>query len=161
MIVVADTSPINYLLLINQIDLLPQLFEQVIIPDVVCDEMRDLDAPPVLQQWIADPPSWLMIQPVPIMDTTLNTLDHGEQAAITLAQILPADLLIIDERLGRRMAEERGIAIIGTVGVLDAAATLGLVNLAETLMKLQETNFRVSRHILQTLLNTEPDPSTD
>ncbi|MCY7394421.1 MAG: hypothetical protein LH647_23870 [Leptolyngbyaceae cyanobacterium CAN_BIN12] len=73
MIVVADTSPINYLLLINQIDLMPCLFQQIIIPDVVRDEMLDPDAPPVLQQWITNPPSWLTVQTVPVIDTTLNT----------------------------------------------------------------------------------------
>lgn len=153
MIVVADTSPINYLLLINQIDLLPRLFQQIIIPDVVRDEMLDPDAPPVLQQWIAKPPSWLTVQTVPIIDTTLSSLDPGEQAAITLAQTLPADLLIIDERLGRQIAEERGIAIIGTLGILDDAADQGLINLAEVIAQLQQTNFRVSRRIIQALLN--------
>lgn len=153
MIVVADTSPINYLLLINQIDLLPRLFQQIIIPEIVRDEMIDPDAPPVLQQWIANPPSWLTIQTVPIIDTTLSSLDPGEQAAITLAQTLPADLLIIDERLGRRIAEERGIAIIGILGILDDAADQGLINLAEVLAQLQQTNFRVSRRIIQALLN--------
>jgi predicted nucleic acid-binding protein len=153
MIVIADTSPINYLLLINQIDLLPLLFQQIIIPDMVRDEMLDPDAPPVLRQWITHPPSWLTIQTVPVIDTTLNTLDPGEQAAITLAQTLPADLLIIDERLGRQIAEERGIAIIGTLGILDDAATQGLINLAEAIAQLQQTNFRVSRRIIQALLN--------
>jgi predicted nucleic acid-binding protein len=153
MIVVADTSPINYLLLINQIDLLPHLLQQIIIPDVVRDEMLDPDAPPVLQQWIVNPPSWLTVQTVPIIDTTLSSLDPGEQAAITLAQTLPADLLIIDERLGRQIAEERGIAIIGTLGILDDAADQGLINLAEVIAQLQQTNFRVSRRIIQALLN--------
>lgn len=153
MIVVADTSPINYLLLINQIDLLPRLFQQIIIPDVVRDEMLDPDAPPILQEWIANPPSWLTIQPVPVLDTTLHGLDPGEQAAITLTQTLSADLLIIDERLGRQIAEERGIAIIGTLGILDDAANQGLINLAEAIAQLQQTNFRVSRRIIQALLN--------
>jgi len=153
MIVVADTSPINYLLLINQIDLLPRLFRQIIIPEIVRDEMLDPDAPPGLQKWIANPPSWLTIQTVPIIDTTLSSLDPGEQAAITLAQTLPADLLIIDERLGRRIAEERGITIIGILGILDDAADQGLINLAEVLAQLQQTNFRVSRRIIQALLN--------
>jgi predicted nucleic acid-binding protein len=153
MIVVADTSPINYLLLINQIDLFPQLFQQIIIPDVVRDEMLAPSAPPALQQWIANPPSWLTVQPVPVLDTTLNSLDPGEQAAITLAQTLPADLLIIDERLGRQIAEERGIAIIGTLGILDDAANQGLIDLAEAIAQLQQTNFRVSRRIIQALLN--------
>lgn len=153
MIVVADTSPINYLLLINQVDLLPRLFQQIIIPDVVRSEMLAPDAPLALQQWITNPPDWLTIQTVPVIDTTLNTLDPGEQAAITLAQTLPADLLIMDERLGRRIAEERGIAIIGTLGILDDAADQGLVNLAEAIVQLQQTNFRVSRRIIQALLN--------
>ena len=56
MIVVADTSPINYLLLIDQIDLLPRLFEQIIIPNIVRDEMLDSSAPPILQRWITNPP---------------------------------------------------------------------------------------------------------
>jgi predicted nucleic acid-binding protein len=117
MIVVSDTSPINYLLLIDQIDLLPRLFEQIIIPNVVRDEMLDLGAPPVLQQWIAKPPPWLTVQAVPVIDETLNSLDPGEAAAINLAQTLPADLLIIDERLGRQIACDRGIPIIGTLGI--------------------------------------------
>lgn len=153
MIVVADTSPINYLLLINQIDSLPRLFQQIIIPDAVRDEMLDPDTPPVLQQWLANPPFWLTVQTVPIIDTTVSSLDPGEQTAVTLAQTLPADLLIIDERLGRRIAEERGIAIIGTVGILDDAAEQGLINLAEAIAQLQKTNFRVSRRIIQALLN--------
>jgi predicted nucleic acid-binding protein len=125
MIVVSDTSPINYLLLVGQIDLLPRLFQQIIIPDVVRDEMLDPGAPLVLRQWIANPPSWLTIQTVSVIDETLSSLDPGEQAAITLAQTLPADLLIIDERLGRQSASNRGIPVIGTLGILDDAADRG------------------------------------
>ncbi|MCM1983774.1 DUF3368 domain-containing protein [Lyngbya confervoides] len=152
MIVVSDTSPINYLLLIDQIDLLPRLFQQVIIPGIVRDEMLDPLAPPVLRQWIANPPSWLTVQTVSEIDVTLHSLDPGEQAAITLAQTLPADLLIIDERLGRRIASNRGIPIIGTLGILDDAASQGLIELAEVITRLQQTNFRISRRIVQTLL---------
>ncbi len=152
MIVVSDTSPVNYLLLIDQIDLLPRLFQQIIIPDVVRKEMLDPLAPPSLQQWIAHPPSWLRVQTVSGVDTTLNALDPGEQAAITLAQTLPADLLIIDERLGRRVASDRGIPIIGTLGILDDAASQGLIELADAIERLQQTNFRISRRLIRTLL---------
>jgi predicted nucleic acid-binding protein len=152
MIVVSDTSPVNYLLLIDQIDLLPRLFQQIIIPDVVRKEMLDPLAPPALRQWITHPPSWLTVQTVSGVDTTLNALDPGEQAAITLAQTLPADLLIIDERLGRRVAGDRGIPIIGTLGILDDAASQGLIELADAIARLQQTNFRISRRIIQTLL---------
>ena len=152
MIVVADTSPINYLLLIDQIDLLPRLFQQVIVPDVVRDEMLDPSAPLVLRQWIANPPPWLVVQTVSRIDETLNALDPGEQAAITLAQTLPADLLIIDERLGRRAASDRRIPIIGTLGILDDAAHQGFVELSDAIARLQQTNFRISRRIIQKLL---------
>jgi predicted nucleic acid-binding protein len=156
MIVVSDTSPINYLLLVGQIDLLPRLFQQIIIPDVVRDEMLDPDAPLVLRQWIANPPSWLTIQTVSVIDETLSSLDPGEQAAITLAQTLPADLLIIDERLGRQSASNRGIPVIGTLGILDDAADRGWIDLAETIDRLQQTNFRISRRIIQALLDKQP-----
>ena len=153
MTVVSDTSPLNYLLLIDQIDLLPYLFEKIIIPEIVRNEMLDPDAPPILQQWIANPPPWLIIQAVPAIDKTLSSLDLGEQAAITLAQTLPADLLIIDERLGRRIAREREISIIGTLGILDDAASQGLVNLPDVIDRLKKTNFRISRRIIQALLD--------
>jgi predicted nucleic acid-binding protein len=152
MIVVSDTSPINYLLLINQIDLLPRLFQQIIVPDVVRDEMVDPSAPLVLQQWIANPPPWLTVQTVSVVDETLDALDPGEQAAISLAQTLPADLLIIDERLGRRIASDRGIPIIGTLGILDDAASQGFVELSDAIARLQQTNFRISHRIIQALL---------
>jgi predicted nucleic acid-binding protein len=152
MIVIADTSPINYLLLIDQIDLLPRLFQKIIIPEVVRDEMIAPGAPLVLQKWIANPPSWLTIQAVSVIDETLSALDPGEQAAITLAQTLSADLLIIDERLGRKIASDRGLAVIGTLGILDDAATQGFIDLPETIAQLQKTNFRVSRRIIQELL---------
>jgi predicted nucleic acid-binding protein len=152
MIVIADTSPINYLLLIDQIDLLPRLFQKIIIPEVVRDEMIAPGAPLVLQKWIANPPSWLTIQAVSVIDETLSALDPGEQAAITLAQTLSADLLIIDERLGRKIASDRGLAVIGTLGILDDAATQDFIDLPETIAQLQKTNFRVSRRIIQELL---------
>ncbi|MGD1952407.1 MAG: DUF3368 domain-containing protein [Leptolyngbyaceae cyanobacterium] len=152
MIVVSDTSPINYLLLIDQIELRPHLFGQLVIPKAVRDEMLVPDAPPVLQTWITNPPNWLTVHRVSKIDETLNALDLGEQAAITLAQTISADLLIIDERLGRRTAMERGIPIIGTLGILDEAANQGLIDLANAVARLQTTNFRISRRIIQTLL---------
>jgi predicted nucleic acid-binding protein len=65
---------------------------------------------------------------------------------------LPADLLIIDERLGRRLAADLRVSIIGTLGVLDAAASERLVDLPDAIAPLQQTNFRISRRIIQALL---------
>ncbi|NJN62038.1 MAG: DUF3368 domain-containing protein [Coleofasciculaceae cyanobacterium RL_1_1] len=157
MIVVSDTSPINYLLLIDQIQVLQLLFEQVIIPEAVRDEMLDPDAPEILRRWITDPPFWLDIRSVSTIDPALSVLDAGEQAAITLAETLSADVLLIDERLGRQIATERGLSIVGTIGVLDEAANCGLVDLADALARLQQTNFRISRRLVQALLDRSTD----
>ncbi len=155
MIVISDTSSILYLLLINQLDLLPQMYGQVIIPEIVRDELADPGAPIQLQQWIANAPEWLIVQPViSTPDATLSNLNPGEQAAITLAQECLADLLIIDERAGRRAATNLGIRIIGLLGILDEAAAQGLINLPEASAQLQQTNFRVSPVLIQRLLDS-------
>ncbi|MEQ8467043.1 hypothetical protein [Coleofasciculus sp. E1-EBD-02] len=98
MIVICDTSPILYLLLINHLDLLPQLYGQIIIAEIVRDELLDPGAPVKLQQWITNPPGWLRVERVTSTpDTSLNKLNPGERTAIALAQEYPVDLLIIDE----------------------------------------------------------------
>jgi predicted nucleic acid-binding protein len=81
MIVVSDTSPIHYLLLINLVELLPQLYRRIAIPQIVRDEMIAAGAPEVLQQWVCNPPDWLDIYVVeePV-NRNLMRLDPGERA---------------------------------------------------------------------------------
>jgi predicted nucleic acid-binding protein len=153
MIVIADTSPICYLVLIDQIDLLPQLYGQIIIPTTVPTKLQSPNVPPQLQQWISQSPSWLIIQPLnQPSDPALSRLDPGEQAAIALAEQLNARLLIIDERAGRQIAQQRQLSIIGLIGILDEAATLGLIHLPTVIDRLKQTTFRISPHLLNTLL---------
>lgn len=57
-VVIADTSPLNYLILIGEVDLLAGLFRKVLIPDVVVSELRDSGAPPVVAEWASHLPSW-------------------------------------------------------------------------------------------------------
>ena len=59
-LVIADTGPINYLILIGHIDILPALFRKVILPAAVRAELDD--APPAVRDWIAAPPSWVEIR---------------------------------------------------------------------------------------------------
>ena len=130
MIVVSNTSPINYLILIGQIDLLPELFRQITIPQAVYSELSDTEAPNPVQTWIADPPAWLKIQSTSqASETRIDLLDPGESAAILLAQALNADLLLLDDMKARRVSTARGLSIAGTLGVLDRAATMKLIDL--------------------------------
>ena len=141
MIIVSDTSPINYLILIGQIDLLPQLFEQIIIPQAVYNELSDSLAPLSVQTWTIDTPSWLKIQPVSQpTDEIKNLLDPGESEAIILAQELNADLLLLDDMKARRIAKQRGLVITGILGILDQATNMKLINLPNTVQSLKNTS---------------------
>ena len=87
-----------------------------------------------------------------VADSKLSDLHEGERDAIALTQHLPADVLIIDERRGRQEAESRGLIVIGTLGVLAAAHERGLVDLAEAIDRLRQTNFHVSPKLLAMIL---------
>jgi predicted nucleic acid-binding protein len=153
MIVIADTSPICYLLLIEQIDLLPRLYGQVIISTVVQTELTDPSSPAVVQQWINHPPTWLTIM-APVAEVAgLAHLDAGERSAISLTEVLNADLLLIDELLGRRTAKQRGIRITGLLGILQAAGKEQWVDLPIVIQQLRQTSFRASESLFQQVLS--------
>jgi hypothetical protein len=89
-VVIADTSPINYLILIGHDAVLPVLFGKVILPTVVRDELARPKAPVAVREWIADPPDWLEVRPAAQgNDVSLAGLDDGERAAILLADGAP------------------------------------------------------------------------
>jgi predicted nucleic acid-binding protein len=141
---VADTGPLNYLVLVGQIDLVARLFGGLSIPTLVRDELNDPMAPAAVRAWIAAPPGWLSIIPVSArVDAALASLDEGEQAAIALAATIKADVLLIDDRAGVAVARAQGIEVTGTIGVLDRAAQNGLIDLASAFSALRATNFHV------------------
>jgi predicted nucleic acid-binding protein len=143
MIVVSDTSPLNYLLLVNQIDLLPRLYGKVIIPNAVYAELLSPGAPQVVTEWVLSLPGWVEVHTASTLDLTLH-LGAGESEAITLALALKADVLLMDERKGRREAVARGLAVTGTLNILDAAAERGMIDLQEIISRLMQTSFRAA-----------------
>lgn len=154
MIVVADTTPVNYLILIGEIDVLAKLYGRVVIPQAVHEELTRSRAPASVRAWIETPPAWLeILSPATVSDIALAKLDAGERDAIALAEELFADQLIVDELLARREAERRGLSIIGTVGVLREAAEEGLLDLRAAVERLRQTSFHISPAILASLLN--------
>jgi predicted nucleic acid-binding protein len=70
-VVVADTSPINYLVLIGEIDVLQRLYHSVVIPEDVFNELTDLGAPPEVRAWATQQPAWIEIRKVPSRDIAL------------------------------------------------------------------------------------------
>ena len=150
-LVIADTGPINYLILIEQIGLLPLLFARVAIPTAVQLELRNPAAPAVVKSWISSPPTWLEVFEDQKVDASIQALHNGEAAAIMLAEALQADLLLIDDRQGCRVALQRGLQVTGTLGLLDFAAERGLIDFSTAIEKLETTSFRRPLSILQAL----------
>lgn len=158
MIVISDTSPLNYLILIECIDVLPQLYGRVVIPEGVLAELQRDSTPQVVKKWIAAHPDWLEIRQARMQpDEGLAMLGVGERQAISLAQELKAAAIIIDEERGRQEAKRRGLSVIGILGVLRDAAERNLIELPLALDRLRETNFRVSEKIIQSLLLRDAD----
>jgi predicted nucleic acid-binding protein len=154
MIVIADTSPLHYLILLEHADVLQHLYGRVMIPQAVVRELQAQKTPAVVRQWITGPPEWLQVRQITVpLDPALAELDPGEREAIALAEALRADALIIDEKIGRREAERRKLRVIGTVRVLDDAAEAGLVDLPTVLPQLQAFGFYLDAKLLQFLLD--------
>jgi predicted nucleic acid-binding protein len=151
-LVVADTSPLRYLVQIDEIDLLPQLFEKIFIPSVVRDELHHPSAPETVRNWIKSTPEWLEVVIAKVSDdSSLATLDRGEWSAIALGLSVSADLLLIDDRRGAAAARAKGFTVTGTLGVLDLAARRGIVDLALALARLRTTNFRGREELFDAL----------
>lgn len=154
--VVADTSPLNYLVLIEEVDVLAQLYGEVLVPDIVMGELSDPEAPPAVALWASNPPSWIDVRLTPASDERLERLDQGERAAILLAEAQPSPvLLLIDDAEGRAEAELRNIAATGTLGVLRAAGLRDLLDLPAALVRLRTTNFRCPAVLIEELITED------
>jgi len=153
MIVVADSGPPHYLILIGQIELLRRFYGHVMIPDAVADELRAAGSPAAVRNWIARPADWVTVTHVPQaqIKSIPEDLDWGERAAIALAGTMRADVLLIDDAAGRMEATRRNLRVTGTLGVLRAAAEQGIVDVPHILSTLKATSFYVDDDLLRTI----------
>lgn len=154
MIVVADTSPIRYLVLIGHSEVLPKLYGSVVIPEAVVAELKAEQSPNAVRQFLSDKPQWLEIRPLskPVSPELLEVLDRGESEAIELAIEIGADLLLIDEHRGRGVAESRGLDYTGTLGVLRRASEHGWLDLTEAIQGLEQAGFYFSAELRRRIL---------
>jgi predicted nucleic acid-binding protein len=120
--VVSDTSPLNYLVLIGQVNILAMLYGWVLIPQSVYEEMNAPETPEPVRAWRTNLPHWIEVSTEQLTpDISLSSLHAGERDAISLSLHSEASALVIDERRGREEAKKRGLNIIGTLGVIAAA----------------------------------------
>jgi predicted nucleic acid-binding protein len=142
MLVVSNTTPLNALVQTGDVEILPRLFQRVIIPTAIAEELFHPSTPPKVYAWLTSKPAWLEIRNPTRVDTTLP-LDRGEVEAIALTKECKADLLLLDERRARREAARLGLPIVGTLGVIELAARARLLDLEQAIERLRQTNFRI------------------
>jgi predicted nucleic acid-binding protein len=145
-IVVSDASPVHYLILIGAVDVLPNLFSKVVIPKyILAEELQNSKTPHPIRDWIRKLPNWVEIRK-PSHPEALG-LQRGEEDAISLALELNAPVLL-DEREARQVAEQKGLIVVGTVGIIERAAKKNLLDIQEAFAGLKKTNFRVSESLV-------------
>jgi predicted nucleic acid-binding protein len=152
-IVVADTSPLNYLLLIRNVEVLPALYGAIIIPSAVLDELTAPSTPDLVRTWASTLPKWVHVQDPSAEPRATPELDEGERQAIALAQEVDAELILVDDAAARDAALQRGLEVVGTLGVLLAAARLDLLNFERSLRALDETSFYMSERLRDAVLS--------
>jgi len=138
--IVVNSTPLIALSLINQLELLNQLFDEVIIPAAVYQEVAisGTSKPGAIELNNA---SWIQVQsvtPVSNIEPLLLGLDRGELEVILLAISIKPNWVIIDEKLARRVAKVMGLSVKGTVGILLAGFHAGYMSKQETLDSLQQ-----------------------
>jgi predicted nucleic acid-binding protein len=153
MIVVADTSPLAYLVQIDIIECLPRLYQAILIPPTVAAELRHRSSP--ASSWIRTAPGWLQVVAPQILPVA-SDLDKGEEEAIALAIEHPGSILMIDERKGREAAKSAGITVAGTLAIILDCAKAGLCDGKVAVEKLRLTSFYMSPELYQRVLGQLP-----
>jgi predicted nucleic acid-binding protein len=129
LIVVSDTSPILNLAIVDRLPLLRQLYGEIIIPPAVSREL--------LRNGIHPDLSWTRVvvaEDQSAVAALREELDPGEAEAIVIAVQLHADLLLVDEKRGRRIALDRGLEVAGLLGVLAEAKARGIITACQPIL---------------------------
>lgn len=153
--VVADAGPLIGLARVGLLDLLRQLYQRVLVPVEVFEELQTTDDRPGSRALrAACEAAWLSVAPeTPGAEALSLALGRGEAAAILLAEQGNCRFLLLDERRGRAVAKSRGLRVVGTGGVLLAAKANGLINrVADALEQLAAGGYRLSAELRDRLL---------
>lgn len=156
MIIISDTSPISNLLRIEQLHLLKALYGRLIIPEGVYREISGLEAFGIETSWLLET-NWIVVQTVQdqlLVAKLKDELDLGEAEAIALSIEVGGDRLLMDERLGRRVAQRFGLKVTGLLGVLVAAKQSDLITELKPLLDalISQAKFRVHPDLYRQIL---------
>lgn len=153
--IVSNTTPLISLMKISQLEILEEIYSEIIISEAVYEEIeagrhkefyRDLSKI-----------KWIKIKSIKdkLSVNYFLDLDAGEAETIILASEIGADLIILDEKLGRFHAKNSGMKVTGTIGILVKAKKMGLVPKLKPLLKqLTEKNVWLSDKLISQVCKT-------
>lgn len=142
MIIVSDTTPLRYLIEIDEVHILQKLFGRVIIPERVSEELKGKRTPQQVKDWVQSPPEWIDIRKVDSSGfVPRRSIQEGEREAIAPAVQLGADVLLCDDNAA--IAEAQGIALptLRIFNILERAAQNDLLDLPKAVEKILHTTF--------------------
>ena len=152
--IVGDSSPLIALAIIGQLELLPKLYQRVVVPTMVWEEVTvhgaGLPGALAVSQltWLeTQAPAPELLQPLAIL------VDRGEAQVIALALSMPGSTVLLDDAQARRVAERFGVIRIGTLGILRRAKKTGLIGAIKPyLMQLQDNGIYIRKNLIDAVL---------
>ncbi len=151
-LIVADTGPLNYLIQVEGIGALPEVFSRVIVPVGVVAELRHAGAPQAVRDWCRTLPSWIeVVERKTNLPGEFRGLSDTDLQVLTWASELGTSVLL-DDLAARQAARRLDLVVLGTLGFLELAAAKGLVKLPEMLDRLRLTNMHLSDLLYQEAL---------
>ena len=156
-LVVADTSPLLNLALIDRLDLLQSQFDSITLPTQVWDELTEGDAgvEPLQRLRETDFLTCVEVERSALFREIARELDRGETAALCYAIEHDAGLVLIDERDGRQVARRHDLTVTGVIGILLRGANNGAVGLEAELDRLRAAGFWISDDLYERVLSNE------
>jgi uncharacterized protein len=161
--IVSNTSPLINLAWVGKLDLIPQLYGSIMIPEAVWNEIVIKgEGQPGAEEVKSS--SWITVKPVcnlELVQSFRQELDAGEAEAIALALENEADLLLMDERLGRETATYFGLRVLGVIGILVEAKSKGkTTQIKPALDHLQSmAGFYISASLYERILREQNESS--
>lgn len=144
MIVISDTTPLRYLIEIDQVHILETLFGKILIPEKVAKELQHPKTPQRVKNWMLVLPNWLEVRKADLtIFTPQKKIDDGEREAFALAIELNADAVLLDDKYALTEAKRLNLQTIALFTLFETAAARNLIDLPQTIEAIRQTNFRL------------------
>ncbi len=158
-LVVADTSPLLNLALIDRLELVREQFSSVVVPEQVWSELMDgEDGVETLRTAYDEGVIEIVsLEETPLVAEFRRNLDRGEAATLAYAIEADVDLVLLDEREARQTARRHGLSITGVIGILLRGCGDDTELLRTELDRLRKVGFWISDELYETALERARD----